>query len=655
MRALIPHVLLVAACCAAELDDAVDRAADYVSGQNREPLRRLEVCVAQSMTNQNLRTELEAGLIRLLGSSASYEARKFACEQLAIVGSAEAVPALAALLQDDRDARIASLALQTNPSAQADEALRSARAAGDALMQIVHTLGDRRDPKSVPALAQLARGEDRAVADAAIVALGKIGDDAAQSVVVDLCIKATPPLSFTLAEAVLRIAERRVAEANLAAARSLYQELLGTGCPDAVRRGALSALLALDSDGGVRRILELLKGSDTALQPTAIAAIDGLVGAHVSRTFGQELLNLKPELRVLLIGALAGRGDGEARSCIESAVDDSEPAVRLAAIEALGQLGGESSVRALVSAMIGARDKEEISAAQLALVRLPATASTDQAIVKGLDDAPDGAKVSLIAVLGQRRVRDAWPLLLTEAGSPNPVIGRAAWQALGRIGTAEDVPAMLSRLNALPGTPTQDTAETAIGHVLAEVEDVGRRSSLLRSALNEAGSVESRCSFLRLLPQAADAAALEILVAATADGNQQVADAAVRALAQWPDLRAWDPLWRLFAGGQVDAHKALAYRALVRLAEAENARPDSGLIERYSALLRAAVHEADRKLVLGALGGVAKPEALELAMGQLDQAGVREEAELAVKHIAEAIKDKYPKEAQEALQRIDGR
>jgi hypothetical protein len=77
------------------------------------------------------------------------------------------------------------------------------------------------------------------------------------------------------------------------------------------------------------------------------------------------------------------------------------------------------------------------------------------------------------------------------------------------------------------------------------------------------------------------------------------------------------------------------------------------LIGRYQALLQAAGQEADRKLVLGALGGVAEPEALELAIAQLDYPGVRAEAELAVKRIAEAIKDEYPNEAQEALKRID--
>lgn len=658
MRTSIPQLigcaaLIASACLTAELDDSVDRAASYVSGQNREPLRRLEVFVAESLTNQNLRAELEAGLIRLLGGSASYEARKFACEQLAIIGSADAVSALASLLQDERDARIASLALQTNPSAQADEALRTARAAGNALIQIVHTLGDRRDPKSVSALTQLARGDDRGVAEAAIVALGKIGDDAAQSVVVDLCIKAEPPLSFTLAEAVLRIAERRVAEANLPAARSLYLELLNTGCPEAVRRGALSALLALDSDGGIRRILDLLRGSDAALQPTAIAAIEGLVGADVSRTFGQALPNLKPELRVLLIEALAGRGDGEARSIVASAVDDPEPAVRLAAIAALGRLGGESAVRAIMSAIIKARGKEELSTAQLALARLPADPSSDDAILAGLETAPDAGKASLIAVLGQRRVRDAWPRLLTEAGSQNPVIGRAAWQAIGRLATAEDVPALLAWLNAVPETTARGDAESAIARALAQVEDVGTRSALLRAGLDEAGNVQSRCSFLRLLPQAADDEALKALESAAADGNEQVADAAARALAQWPDSNAWAALWRMLTSSAIETHKALAYRALVRLAEAGNARPDSELIGRYQALLQAAGQEADRKLVLGALGGVAEPEALELAIAQLDYPGVRAEAELAVKRIAEAIKDEYPNEAQEALKRID--
>jgi hypothetical protein len=52
------------------------------------------------------------------------------------------------------------------------------------------------------------------------------------------------------------------------------------------------------------------------------------------------------------------------------------------------------------------------------------------------------------------------------------------------------------------------------------------------------------------------------------------------------------------------------------------------------------------------LGGATQPAALDLALPLLANPGVRAEAEVAVRKIAEAIKAQHPKAAQEALKRL---
>jgi hypothetical protein len=84
----------------------------------------------------------------------------------------------------------------------------------------------------------------------------------------------------------------------------------------------------------------------------------------------------------------------------------------------------------------------------------------------------------------------------------------------------------------------------------------------------------------------------------------------------------------------------------------ENAHPDAKLIAHYRELLPEAQSDADLRLILGALGGAAHPDALKLALPLLDKTGVHAEAEVAVKKIAEAIKAQYPQAAEEALKRL---
>ena len=65
----------------------------------------MEEMVAQSVTNAAVRSALEGGLVQLLAPSSTFEARRFACKQLGIIGSKEALPALAGLLRSDENCR----------------------------------------------------------------------------------------------------------------------------------------------------------------------------------------------------------------------------------------------------------------------------------------------------------------------------------------------------------------------------------------------------------------------------------------------------------------------------------------------------------------------------------------------------------------------
>ena len=89
-----------------------------------KPFRRIEELVRQS--SPGARKQLEAGLVQLLAPTSTFEARRFACKQLGIIGSKRALPALADLLKSDDTAGIACLALTTYPPGKADEVLRAA-------------------------------------------------------------------------------------------------------------------------------------------------------------------------------------------------------------------------------------------------------------------------------------------------------------------------------------------------------------------------------------------------------------------------------------------------------------------------------------------------------------------------------------------------
>ena len=93
------------------------------------------------------------------------------------IGTADAVPALAALLADEKLAHMARYGLETDSRPAVDVALREAlgKLKGLPLVGVIGSIGVRRDEKAVAALVALLKDPDAEVAQAAARALGMIG------------------------------------------------------------------------------------------------------------------------------------------------------------------------------------------------------------------------------------------------------------------------------------------------------------------------------------------------------------------------------------------------------------------------------------------------------------------------------------------------
>ncbi|MCX6909437.1 MAG: hypothetical protein NTY01_15540 [Verrucomicrobia bacterium] len=639
---------------AADMSQLITDAAKYESGQSVEPLRKFEQLLRDSAAKPALRVELEAAMIKLLAPPATFEARRFACQQLAAIGTDASLPALAELLKKEETTGIACLALGVHPSAKANKTLRTALASarGRARLQIVTTLGDRRDAEAVKPLSEMTRDNDALTASTAILALGKIANEPARKTIATLRKEAKPAIGRIVADASLRVAEALAAAGDHKGATVICEELLQPAQPDNIRRGAFGALLRLEKDGGEQRIVAALRGADAKLKPVAIAAIGSLKSRDASKKFATELPKLQPCEQVFMIEALATRGDEAVRPAINALVSAADIGVRRAAIVAVGRLEGASAVPLLVKALPGEKSPEELQDIETALVSLRGNSSTDKAIVAELKETPAETRVHLFSVLARRGAHVAVPALLAETSGVNPTTVQAAFQAVGKLAKAEDLPVLLERLVGMSAEDSRSDAESAAVRTMQKIADAGHRTDVVMARMAKCSDIGGRSSLLRLLPSTGDAKALEVLKTACGDKEPRIREAAVRALATWPNVAAWDMLMAVCRQPETETARALAFRGLVRLAADLNAKPDAELIERYRKLMSAARTADDLKLILGALSGVAHPDALKPALSLLSTTSVRAEAELAVRKIAAAVKAQHPEVAREALQRL---
>lgn len=177
---------------------------------------------------------------KLIGILKNPKATEFAkakaCQRLAVIGTKEAVPALAALLANPKFSHYARFGLEPIPDSSVDDALLHAMGQLNGRLQVgvINSIGHRKDPKAVEALAKLVDDSDAEVATAAAAALGRIsGLEAAKE------LKRVLDYTKTVAGACLECAEGLLAQGKKEQALALYDALLRrTDLPKAVRTAA---------------------------------------------------------------------------------------------------------------------------------------------------------------------------------------------------------------------------------------------------------------------------------------------------------------------------------------------------------------------------------------------------------------------------------
>ncbi len=407
--------------------------------------------------------EQERALIQVLRSDAPPGEKAIACKKLAIYGTGEAVPALAPLLFDERFASWARIALEAIPGPAPDKALR--QAAGDLrgrpvvggidssisgdlpgnnselqarlLVGVINSIGVRRDKEAVNLLAHKLNDSDAAVAAAAAVSLGKIGDPQAAAALRRALAKAPATLRPAIAEGCVRCADNLLAEARRADAIKLYDAVRQAALPrQKILEGIRGSILARGS-AGIPLLMEALRSNDRQYFNLGLRVARELPGRDATEAVAREFRQAAADRRPLLLLALGDRADATARAVVMRAAGNSEKPVRCAAIEILDRSGDASALGVLLND--ATNEDPEISQPSLAaLARLPG-GNVDSELVARLPDSSGRMREALITVAARRGVERALPLIVRSVGDPNAETRAAAIQALTLLGGKNEV------------------------------------------------------------------------------------------------------------------------------------------------------------------------------------------------------------------------
>jgi HEAT repeat protein len=597
----------------------------------------------------SVRADEEQDLIGTLQSpSASAPQKCTACVKLRVVGTAKCVPALAALLGEERTAQAARYALEGMPFPEAVVAIRKAvlTTAGPIKAGLIDSLGWRRDTAAVPLLKPLLRGADPMVASAAAGALGRIGGKDATAALVAARDKVAPMVQPAVLESLLPCAELLLSAGDAKGAAKLYRGLFVPKYPDRIRVAAWRGLVMADAGQRAKLVTQALAGGDRSLQVAALKVVRELNDAAVVNACLREWAALPAESQVAVLDARLKIG-GDVLPTVRTATQSPYAPVRIAAWLALGDLGDASAIPALAKAAASSEGAER-DAARDTLTRLrgPGVA---EALLKDIASAEPPEKAELLRALGERGDAAAADVLVQNAAAGPDAVRLAALESLRRLA----LPATVTPLLDIAGKAKSDTdCEAALKALYAACQASPDKAQTTRNIVEAMARLTpaERRQVLPVLSELGTPAALEAAQAATKDNDPEMAKAAVRALALWPNAAPAAGLLELARASTVPAIQVLALRGCIDVASQE---PDPAQrLTMLQAARSAATRPDEKKQALGKLGQILTPEALQAVMADLAEPGLADEAGLAAMTIAEKLAPTNPKLARETADKV---
>jgi hypothetical protein len=243
-------VAMTAAKAVVEMDSAaIDKAVitlkTYDWDADRNALNPIDQAIVATHGDAAARKALEKRLVDALAGGLSRSAQDYVCRKLRLVGTAQSIDALVALLSVEETSHIARYALERIPDEKAVEAMRDALPKVSIKLKpgMIGSLGKRRDTKSIPSLSKLLSDPDTQVAWAAAYSLGLIGTPAAATELSKFTKNAPDNMKIPVANASLICAEQLLADGKKSEAVALFNQFKGDDQPKHVKVAATKGIL----------------------------------------------------------------------------------------------------------------------------------------------------------------------------------------------------------------------------------------------------------------------------------------------------------------------------------------------------------------------------------------------------------------------------
>lgn len=631
---VIIGLTLVASSVFAALDTNLTA---YTAGASRAAFVALE----EQARDATKVKDVEETMVAVLSDKASTpDAMEYACRILRVVGSEACVKTVAPLLTDPKLSHYARFALQGNASPAVDAALEGAlkNTSGALKVGIINSLGARRDANAVPALGALTADADKDIAIAAMAALGHIATvDAASALQAS---GAGPALLTNKQNSLIECADRLEGRDGRKLATAIFSDLAGNGANALIKLAGVRGLLKTSPKEGTKCVMDLFASTDADLFLGAAQLVGELPKASDAEAVAKNLPAYRTASQAAIIAGLCRRSDKAGSREIAKLLSSERVVTQIAAIEAIGIVGTVDDVPVLLNLADGSTNATA-KAARAALEILPGVKAS-KAIASAAKATGD-RRVQAVEILGARLAQSEVPTLVALLDDSDAQVRGAATKALRSVAGPSAVAPLIAHLKA---ATLEADATRLVQVLLAAADRSADKEGIVKDLVPMIeGTNPLKKVVFPVLGKLGGATALAAVRAEVAKEGAWHRDA-VRALADWSDDDALEPLLGVAKEDKDDVVRVLALRGYIRIVADKKNRPVASATELIGKALNAASRDEEKTQALAGLGAVKGPEAVKIAATYLDKPAL---APAATTAISQSAKDLNAKEGKSVL------
>ena len=606
----------------------------------------------QTTTNENT---LIQTILRPGAEDATLYLKMLACKRLATHGTKAAIPALVAQLDKEKEGFYARYALETIPGAEVDAALCAALKdlkRPDAVAGVLTTLGVRKNPASAAAAKELMKHENVDVAQSAGYAYAATGGEEA---VVFFTQKNLDP---KFADSGFLLAKELADAGKKDLAIKVYDALAQADIQPYLKESAVFHGILIRRLDGIPMLVAQLNSDSLKLYEVGLKAGRELpAGVAVTKAMVEQLDKQTDAYRKsLLVRAIGDRTDKESKAESLSAVavlaKSADEVVCVAAIDALRNIGDTSVLKTLIDAANQTASAAVATAARETLSNLPGK-EVDTAIVVLLDTGNAVQKMTAIALVEDRRILSAFPLLQKSLQDADADVRKAALDALSQVSSIDDLPILLGVFAA---TKDEEEVKAVQKVLLSACTRMPKDAAAEKVAelLAKSESMPAKLFCFDLLKEIGGPKALATVESHAWSNTPELVNKATEMLGSWRDpddveLVAAACL-KLAKEAKENRDKIRGIRGYRRLAQQFN-MSEERRIKICKDILEIAERNEDKILVFEVYAKFPSLTMLNLAMQHIDNPAFMERAAQSAVDIGDKIPGKSPKTA-DAMKKV---